>query len=135
MTYPNGTSPHTWGTILRTIPLHIPYKYPISPCCVQCVTGRYGCLDATILTKYPPLREDPDGKFPSCLQHLPQVCQVGHTIDKCRTSPPPSMSERLQSSYTIFCGHSVYQNYCQLSYMSLPKTEYELVFTTATTPT
>ena len=44
LTYPNGTSPHTWGTILRTIPLHIPYKYPISPCCAQCVTGRYGYL-------------------------------------------------------------------------------------------
>ena len=37
-------SPHTWDTILHTIPLHIPYKYPISPCCAQCVTGRYGYL-------------------------------------------------------------------------------------------
>ena len=74
---PNGTTPHTWDIILHTIPLHIPYKYLISPCCGQCVTGRYGCLDVTILTTYPALGEDSDGKSPSFLQHLPQVCQVG----------------------------------------------------------
>ena len=28
-------------------------------------------LDVTILTKYPPLREDSDGKFPFFLQNLP----------------------------------------------------------------
>ena len=44
LTCPNGTSPHTWATILRTIPLHIHYKYLISTCCAQCVTGRYGYL-------------------------------------------------------------------------------------------
>ena len=46
LTYPNGTSLHTWGIKLCTIPLHIPYthKYPISPCRAQCVTGRYGYL-------------------------------------------------------------------------------------------
>ena len=27
--------------------------------------------------------KDSDGKFPSFLQHLPRVCQVGHTIDRC----------------------------------------------------
>ena len=51
-------------------PLHIPYKYPISPCCRQCVAGRYGCLDVTILTEYPPLGEDSNSKSPSFLQHL-----------------------------------------------------------------
>ena len=35
-TCPNGTSTHTWGTNLRTFPLHIPYKYPISPCHTSC---------------------------------------------------------------------------------------------------
>ena len=64
---------YTWGTIPRTIPLHIPFKYPISPCCAQCVKGRYGCLNRTIPTKYPPLGEDFGGKFPFH-QHLPQVC-------------------------------------------------------------
>ena len=44
--------------------LHIHYKYPISPCCRRCVAGRYGCLDVTILTEYPPLGEDSDGKSP-----------------------------------------------------------------------
>ena len=75
----------------RTIALHIPYKNPISLGRVQCVTGRYGYLwnlqfewIGTILTKYQPLEEDSDGKSPSLLQQLPQVCQVGgrgHTID------------------------------------------------------
>ena len=51
----------------------IPFKYPISPCCAQCVKGRYGCLNRTIPTKYPPLGEDFGGKFPFH-QHLPQVC-------------------------------------------------------------
>ena len=84
LTCPNEVSPHTWGTILRTILLHIPYKYPISPCCGQCVTARYGWLDGTILTKHPPLGEDSNGNPPpSFLQDLPQVCQVGHTIDRC----------------------------------------------------
>ena len=32
----------------------------------------------TIPTKYQPLREDSDDESPSFLQHLPQVCQVGH---------------------------------------------------------
>ena len=44
LAYPNATSLHTWCTIMRTIPLHIPYKYPISPCCTQYVTGRYWYL-------------------------------------------------------------------------------------------
>ena len=35
LAYPNATSLHTWCTILCIIPLHIPYKYPISPCCTQ----------------------------------------------------------------------------------------------------
>ena len=35
----NTTSSHTWGTNLHTVPLHIPYKYPISPCCAKCVIG------------------------------------------------------------------------------------------------
>ena len=29
LTCPNGTSPHTWGTILHT-------THPISPCCAHC---------------------------------------------------------------------------------------------------
>ena len=36
MTWPNGTNPHT-----------IFCKYLISPCCAQCVTGRYGYLKFT----------------------------------------------------------------------------------------
>ena len=40
----------------------------------------------TILTKYQPLREDSDSKSPSFFQHLPQVCKVGHTIDRHITS-------------------------------------------------
>ena len=42
-------------------------------------------LVLTILTKYHPLGEDSNPKFPFFLQHLPQVCQVGHTIDRCIT--------------------------------------------------
>ena len=30
--------------LVCTIPLNISYKYPISPCDVQCVTGRCGYL-------------------------------------------------------------------------------------------
>ena len=75
LTCPNWTSPHVWGTILHTIPLHISYKYLISPCCGQWVTGRYGCLDVTILTKYPLLRENSDSKSSSLLQHLPQYAR------------------------------------------------------------
>ena len=44
LTFSNGTSPHTWGTILCTILLGISYKYPITPCCGQCVRGRYEYL-------------------------------------------------------------------------------------------
>jgi len=36
----------------------------------------------TIPTKYQPLWEDSDGKSPSFLQYLPQVCKVGLTIDR-----------------------------------------------------
>ena len=36
----------------------------------------------TISTKYQPLGEDSGSKSPSFLQHLPQLYQVGHTIDK-----------------------------------------------------
>ena len=39
-----------------------------------------------IPTKYQPLGEDSDGKSPSFLQHLPQVCQVGHTTDRSITA-------------------------------------------------
>ena len=57
LTCPNETSPHTWSTILHTIPLmNTPYTYP---CCGQCVTGRYGCLDVTILPRYPPTANPP----------------------------------------------------------------------------
>ena len=73
LTCPNGTSPHNWGTILCIIPLHIPYKYPISPCCGQYVTRRYGRLDVTIMTKYPSLGEDSDGKPPPFPHYLPQA--------------------------------------------------------------
>ena len=45
MTCPNGTSPHTWGTILRTIPLHIPYKYPISLLCTVCDREIWVCVE------------------------------------------------------------------------------------------
>ena len=41
---PNGTSPHTWGTILCTVLLHVPCTYLITPCCARCVTGAYGYL-------------------------------------------------------------------------------------------
>ena len=37
----------------------------------------------TIPTKYQPLGEDSTDKSSSFLQHLPQVCQVEHTIDRC----------------------------------------------------
>ena len=50
---------------------------PYLPACAQCVTGRYGYLDRTILTKYTFLGEDSDGKSPSFLQHLPQVLPGG----------------------------------------------------------
>ena len=39
-------------------------------------------LVLTIPTKYQPLGEDSNAKFPFVLQHLPQVCQVGHAIDR-----------------------------------------------------
>ena len=76
LTCPNGTSFLTWGTILRAIPsLHIPYKYPISPWCAQCVIIYIGDMGVWMgqsrLSKYPPLREDYNGKSPSFLQHLP----------------------------------------------------------------
>ena len=85
--------------------ISIPYKYPISPCCAQCVTGRYGNLKnsqrifqrhvtqkkgiqmqfewtGTIPTKYQLLGEDSYDRSHTILQHLPLVCQVGHTIDR-----------------------------------------------------
>ena len=75
--------------------------------------------------------------------HEPLVSQDGINSWSCvplKTSPPPwAMSERLQSSYTILCGHSVHQNYCKLLYTSLPKTFWTstvmhiIIFTTATT--
>ena len=35
-------TPIPWAqSCMCTTPLHISYKYPISPCCAQCVTGRY----------------------------------------------------------------------------------------------
>ena len=102
---PNGTSLHTWATILCMVLLHIPYKYPISPCCAQCVTGRYGNLRnsqtifqrhvtqqkgiqmqfewiGAIPTKYQLLGEDSYDRSHTILQHLPQVRQVGHTNDR-----------------------------------------------------
>jgi len=36
-----------------------------------------------MLSKYQPHGENSKGKSPSFLQRLPQVCQVGHIIDKC----------------------------------------------------
>ena len=39
LTCPNGTSPHTWGTLYIYC-----LQIPTSPCCAQCVTGRYGYL-------------------------------------------------------------------------------------------
>ena len=39
-------------------------------------------LVLTIPTKYQPLGENSSAKFPFVLQHLPQVCQVGHAIDR-----------------------------------------------------
>ena len=56
-------------------PLHIPYKYSISPCHTQRVdvTRRHGCLDwDNPNSKFQPLGEDSDGKSPSFLQHLHQ---------------------------------------------------------------
>ena len=42
---PIGQCPHTLATILHVYHPHPTYlKYPISPCCAQCVTGRYGYL-------------------------------------------------------------------------------------------
>ena len=41
LTCPIGTCP--WAqSCMCTTPLHISYKYPISPCCAQCVTGIWG---------------------------------------------------------------------------------------------
>ena len=73
---PNGTTPIP-GAQTCVPSLHICFtnNHPISPCCAQCVTRRCGCL-------YPPLGEDFNSKFPSFFR-LPQVCQVGHTIDRC----------------------------------------------------
>ena len=82
-TYPNGTSPHTWGTDLRAIPLHILYKYPVSLRHTFCVTGKCRNLQLctsskstcrgvcmpfqwirTIPTKYGPLEEIPTANSP-----------------------------------------------------------------------
>ena len=64
----------TWGAILRTIPLHILYKYPYLPVVHSVWQGdTYGSLDVTMLTKYPPLREGSDGKSSLFLQYLLQV--------------------------------------------------------------
>ena len=78
-------------------------KCPLQiPCCAQCVTGRYGYLrnseqfftfyttkeniilicnlSGLGLSTNPINEEDSVNTLPSFLQHLPQVCQMGHTI-------------------------------------------------------
>ena len=80
------------------ISLHIPYKYPhISLLCTVCdrkiymvgicgihkefsITNLSGLGQCRPSTK--PLRRIPTANLPLFLQHLPQVCQVGHTIDR-----------------------------------------------------
>ena len=64
--------------------LHFPYKYPISPCRGQCVTERYGCLDVTIPTKYPPLGEDSSAPPPLLSPtSAPGLPGGAYTIDRC----------------------------------------------------
>ena len=58
-------------------------------------------LVLTILTNYYPLGEDSNAKFPTVLQHLPQVCQVGHTIDRRIISSV--LDEHSLASHTIWC--------------------------------
>ena len=97
MTCPNGTSPHTWPG--HNPAYHPLTKYSLSPCsaCTVCAREIYRApvefpktflrerirmqfeWIGTILTKYQPLREDSNNKFPSFLS---KVCQVGHTIDR-----------------------------------------------------
>ena len=98
LTCPNGTSPHTWGTILCIIPLHIPYKYPISPCCGECVTRRYGHLDVTIMTKCPSLGEDSDSNPPPFPDICPRYARFGI-----------SLTGALYDNYTVYwqCGEEI----------------------------
>ena len=77
--FPNGTSPHTWGTNLCTITLHIPYKYSLSCTGDMGTCGIHKELTFSTMkenvhailvdwdnlpTKYWPLGEDTDGKSP-----------------------------------------------------------------------
>ena len=48
----------------------------------------------TILTKH--LGKDSDSKYPSFLQHLPQVSKVEHTIDRCRILIVMNLDSRSQ---------------------------------------
>ena len=104
LTCPNGTRPHAWGRILCTIPLHIPYKSPhIS--LLQTVRDReIWMFGVTILTKYQPLGEDSNGKSSHFLQHLPQVCQLGHTSDRCITTSTTSLHSLYLSRYVFYRG-------------------------------
>ena len=87
LTSPIGTSPHTSGTILHayhppTYPLQIPH---ISLLCTVCDAKTFLTQQKRIYmqfewigTKYQPVGKDSNDISPSFLQHLPQVCQVGH---------------------------------------------------------
>jgi len=77
LTCPNGTRPHTWGTILCTIPLHIPYKSPhIS--LLQTVRDReIWMFGVIILTKYQPLGKIPTANPPTFSNIYPRYASWG----------------------------------------------------------
>ena len=85
--YPHVTHFHTWGTNLCTTP---PSYFLQIHCmcytCSACVTGRYRChfsgLEQSQLSTNPLGKASMANSSPFC-QHLPQVCKVEHTIDKC----------------------------------------------------
>ena len=84
------------------VPLHISYKYPYVRGVHSVWQGDMGICEihqkfpktlkhnrrehTSVPTKNQHLWEDSDGKSPFFfLEHLSQVCQVGHTIDRCIT--------------------------------------------------
>ena len=65
-----------------------------------------GNMYAICPTKYQSLGEDSDDKSPSFLQHLPQVCQVGHTIDSFSSSAHMNF---LWLNLSLFCTYQWHQ--------------------------
>ena len=80
-------------------PAYIPYKYPISACCAQCVTGRYGYLwnSSGISQRHLNTTEDSGGfrnlergvqgvqKFWGCQAHFRSRKHIHDTRNYCRS--------------------------------------------------